>query len=88
MEDRAGEAGDAPGGEDQRIAGIVADVADQVVRVGIEDMLDGCSRPGPRVRQEPDGPVVCVDVVERDPAREVGLVRIADEAGVLMPCRK
>jgi hypothetical protein len=76
MEERAREADDAAGGNTNGIAGIVAEVADEVVRLLVADVLDDLTRPGARVRQEVDRAVRLVHVVERDPTGQVRLVRV------------
>src|SRR6266511_1255064 len=85
VKERAREAGDAPGGHDHGVARVVPEVADQVVRLVVTDVLDDVARAGARVGEEVHRAVRFGDVVEGDPAREVGRVRVLDEAGVLMP---
>ncbi len=70
VERRAGEAGDTARWKDQRIARIIAEVADQVVGVGTRTCRRLFSIPAPAYAQQPDRAVVAVHVIERNPARE------------------
>src|SRR5215207_787623 len=85
VEEGAREADDAPGGHDDRVARVVAEVADQVVGLLVATMLDDVASAGARVGQQVDSAVGFGDVVERDPAREIRRMRVGDEARVLVP---
>ncbi|CAA9488304.1 MAG: hypothetical protein AVDCRST_MAG13-1590 [uncultured Solirubrobacteraceae bacterium] len=85
VEDRRGEAGDAAGGRDDRHPRRVAEVPDHVVRGRVMAVGHHVTRPGLRVGQEGHRAVALVDVVERDPARQVRRVLALDVARVLVP---
>ena len=79
------EAGHAAGGHDHRIAWVVAEVADEIVRLLVANVLDDLTGPGASIGEQVHRAVRFGHVVERDPAGEVRLVSVGDEAGVLVP---
>ena len=83
----AGKGNNAAGRRLYDRAEMVADVADQVVGLGVlavrDDVAPGASR---LVIEDRDGAVLLVDRIERAPAGQVGLVvGISNVAGILVP---
>lgn len=86
MEVETGEEGDAAGGNNDGDAGVVAEVAHEVVGAFLLDVLDPGAHADAGEGHEVDGAVFLGHVVEGAPAGEVGfVVGKADVAGVLVP---
>src|SRR6266487_810763 len=85
MEHRARKADDAAGVDDRGHAGVVPEVPNHVVGRRVSAVWHYLPRTGAVVRQDEDGAVRFVDVVQGDPARHVLGVLVRDVAAVLMP---
>ena len=85
MEHGAGKDGDAARRSDDRIAGIVAEIADQIVGRLVAEVLHTLPGSRPVVGQQIDRAVLLRHVVERTPAGDVGAMRGRHIAGILMP---
>src|SRR5439155_3408740 len=85
VEAGAGENGDAAGGADDRLAGIIAVVAHPVVGLLVLDVLDSGLRARPRIGEHVDSSVFLGHVIQRAPARDVRLMWQLYVPAVLMP---
>src|SRR5437868_10885206 len=85
MKADAGKYRDAAGGTDYRDAGIIAEIADEIVGAGLGFMVDPAANTGAFVGQHRHGAVGLGHVVERAPATQVTGVLVRDIAGILMP---
>jgi hypothetical protein len=52
MEERAREARNAAGGDGHRVAGVVSEIADEIVRLLVVNVFDDLARPGSREREQ------------------------------------
>src|SRR4030095_12384890 len=76
VKERAREAGDAACGHDHRITWVVTEVADEIVRLLVANVLDDLTGPGASIGEQVHGAVRLGHVVEWDPAGEVRLMSV------------